>query len=122
MALEASRRFEQLNIYPNVYHINEGHAAFLTLERLKELLHLGLPFHVAVETVRSATVFTTHTPVPAGHDTFSIEMVEHYLGPLLSELSRHKQDIVALRARSPYGSIQYDPFGHEYGWTAQWGQ
>ena len=85
-----------LNIYPNVYHINEGHAAFLTLERLKELLHLGLPFHVAVETVRSATVFTTHTPVPAGHDTFSIEMVEHYLGPLLSELSRYKQDIVAL--------------------------
>ncbi|MDR6881633.1 alpha-glucan family phosphorylase [Bacillus sp. 3255] len=85
-----------LGIYPNVYHINEGHAAFLTLERLKELLHLGLPFHVAVETVRSATVFTTHTPVPAGHDTFSIGMVEHYLGPLLSELSRHKQSIVAL--------------------------
>lgn len=85
-----------LGIYPNVYHINEGHAAFLTLERLKELLHLGLPFHVAVETVRSATVFTTHTPVPAGHDTFSIEMVEHYLGPLLQQLSRHKQDIVAL--------------------------
>lgn len=85
-----------LGIYPNVYHINEGHAAFLTLERLKELLHLGLPFHVAVETVRSATVFTTHTPVPAGHDTFSIGMVEHYLGPLLHELSRHKQSIVAL--------------------------
>ncbi|MCY9660809.1 alpha-glucan family phosphorylase [Paenibacillus chondroitinus] len=85
-----------LGIYPNVYHINEGHAAFLTLERLKDLLHLGLPFHVAVETVRSATVFTTHTPVPAGHDTFSIGMVEHYLGPLFSELSRHKQAIIAL--------------------------
>ena len=76
-----------LGIYPNVYHINEGHAAFLTLERLKELLHLGLPFHVAVETVRSATVFTTHTPVPAGHDTFSVGMVEHYLGHLFKRAS-----------------------------------
>ncbi|WP_246320455.1 alpha-glucan family phosphorylase [Paenibacillus qinlingensis] len=85
-----------LGIYPNVYHINEGHAAFLTLERLKELLHLGLPFHVAVETVRSATVFTTHTPVPAGHDTFSVGMVEHYLGHLFSELSKHKQSIISL--------------------------
>ncbi|MBD0383504.1 alpha-glucan family phosphorylase [Paenibacillus sedimenti] len=85
-----------IGYYPNVYHINEGHAAFLTLERLKELLHLGLPFHVAVETVRAATVFTTHTPVPAGHDTFSIGMVEHYLGPLLQDLSRHKQEIIAL--------------------------
>ncbi|WP_261807659.1 alpha-glucan family phosphorylase [Paenibacillus sp. N3.4] len=85
-----------IHYYPNVYHINEGHAAFLTLERLKELLQLGLPFHVAVETIRSATVFTTHTPVPAGHDTFSIQMVEHYLSPMLQELSRYKQDIIAL--------------------------
>lgn len=85
-----------LDIYPNVYHINEGHAAFLTLQRLKELLHLGLPFHVAVETVRSATVFTTHTPVPAGHDTFSVGMVEHFLGQLFNELPQHKQGIIAL--------------------------
>ncbi|UJF32332.1 alpha-glucan family phosphorylase [Paenibacillus hexagrammi] len=85
-----------LGIYPNVYHINEGHAAFLTLERLKELLHLGLPFHVAVETVRSATVFTTHTPVPAGHDAFPLGMVEHHLGPLFSEMPAHKQDILNL--------------------------
>jgi len=82
--------------FPNVYHINEGHAAFLALERLKDLLHLGLPFYAAVETVRSATVFTTHTPVPAGHDTFNIAMVEHYLGPFFQQLSRHKQDILSL--------------------------
>ncbi|NEW08416.1 glycosyltransferase family 1 protein [Paenibacillus sp. SYP-B3998] len=85
-----------IGYYPNVYHINEGHAAFLTLERLKELLHLGLPFHAAIETIRSATVFTTHTPVPAGHDTFSIRTLEHYLGPLLQDLSRYKQQIVEL--------------------------
>ncbi|MEW9700617.1 alpha-glucan family phosphorylase [Paenibacillus sp. SI8] len=85
-----------IGYYPNVYHINEGHAAFLTLERLRELLHLSLPFHAAVETVRSATVFTTHTPVPAGHDTFSISMLEHHLGPLFQEVSRHKQDIIEL--------------------------
>ncbi|RTE08885.1 alpha-glucan family phosphorylase [Paenibacillus whitsoniae] len=85
-----------LGVFPNVYHINEGHAAFLTLERLKELIQLGLPFHVAVETVRSATVFTTHTPVPAGHDAFNIGMVEHYLGPYFSEVAAHKQAIIAL--------------------------
>ncbi|WNR45577.1 alpha-glucan family phosphorylase [Paenibacillus roseipurpureus] len=90
------RALRALGIYPNVYHINEGHAAFLALERLKELLHLGLPFHVAVETVRSATVFTTHTPVPAGHDTFSIHMIEHYLSSLFREIPKHKQDIIGL--------------------------
>jgi len=85
-----------LGIYPNVYHINEGHAAFLALERLRELLSLGLPFHAAVETVRSATVFTTHTPVPAGHDAFPYGMVEHHLGPLLGELSAYRQALLDL--------------------------
>ncbi|MCD1259860.1 alpha-glucan family phosphorylase [Paenibacillus athensensis] len=85
-----------LGIYPNVYHINEGHAAFLALERLRELLGLGLPFHAAVETVRSATVFTTHTPVPAGHDAFPYGMVEHHLGPLLGQLSAHRQALLDL--------------------------
>ncbi|MBP1993079.1 alpha-glucan family phosphorylase [Paenibacillus eucommiae] len=85
-----------LGISPSVYHMNEGHAAFLTLERLRELLDLGLPFQAAVETIRSATVFTTHTPVAAGHDAFPIGMAEYYLGPLLSKLPAYRQDLLGL--------------------------
>lgn len=85
-----------LDIYPSVYHINEGHAAFLTFERLRELLQLGLPFHAAVETVRAATVFTTHTPVPAGHDAFPMGMLEYHLSPLFNQLAPFRNDLTAL--------------------------
>ncbi|TVY09516.1 glycosyltransferase family 1 protein [Paenibacillus cremeus] len=67
-----------LDIPVGAYHINEGHAAFLTFERLREQLDQGLPFHVALELVRASTVFTTHTPVPAGHDAFPMPMYEYY--------------------------------------------
>ena len=65
---------------PAVYHTNEGHAGFLGLERIRELIAAGLTFDASVEAVRAATVFTTHTPVPAGIDRFGRDQVEHYLG------------------------------------------
>ena len=65
---------------PEVYHTNEGHAGFLSLERIRELVGAGLSFDEALETVRAATVFTTHTPVPAGIDRFPRELVEQYFG------------------------------------------
>ncbi len=68
---------------PEVYHCNEGHAGFLGLERISELVTgQGLDFDTALETVRAATVFTTHTPVPAGIDRFGKDQVERYLGNL----------------------------------------
>jgi starch phosphorylase len=85
-----------LGLFPTVYHINEGHSAFLTLECLKELIHKGLPFHAALEAVRAATVFTTHTPVPAGHDAFSPGMVEHHLSPLFAEIGGYRQELIEL--------------------------
>lgn len=64
---------------PQVYHANEGHAGFLTIERVRELVAAeGLSFEAALEAVRAGTVFTTHTPVPAGIDRFDIELVRKY--------------------------------------------
>ena len=65
---------------PEVFHTNEGHAGFLGLERIRELTEAGLGFDAAVEMVRAGTVFTTHTPVPAGIDRFPRELVEQYFG------------------------------------------
>ncbi|MCE1180562.1 MAG: alpha-glucan family phosphorylase [Micrococcales bacterium] len=69
---------------PDVYHSNEGHAGFLGVERIHELvLEQGLDFDQALESVRAATVFTTHTPVPAGIDRFESSLIErHFGGPL----------------------------------------
>lgn len=66
---------------PQVFHMNEGHAGFLGAERIRELVtDGGLDFDTALAVVRSSTVFTTHTPVPAGIDRFPVEMVRHYFG------------------------------------------
>ncbi|MEE1768570.1 alpha-glucan family phosphorylase [Streptomyces sp. JV185] len=65
---------------PEVFHTNEGHAGFLGLERIRELSGNGLDFDSAVEAVRAGTVFTTHTPVPAGIDRFDRELVARHFG------------------------------------------
>ncbi|OBA70905.1 glycogen phosphorylase [Mycolicibacterium elephantis] len=65
---------------PEVFHMNEGHAGFLGVERIRELIDAGLDFDTALTVVRSSTVFTTHTPVPAGIDRFPVEMVRRYFG------------------------------------------
>ncbi|MFF0788822.1 glycosyltransferase family 1 protein [Streptomyces spiralis] len=66
---------------PEVFHTNEGHAGFLGLERIAELCDGGLDFDAALEAVRAGTVFTTHTPVPAGIDRFDRELVARHFGP-----------------------------------------
>ncbi|KXW64463.1 glycogen phosphorylase [Mycolicibacterium phlei DSM 43072] len=65
---------------PEVFHMNEGHAGFLGAERIRELIDAGLDFDTALTVVRSSTVFTTHTPVPAGIDRFPVDMVRWYFG------------------------------------------
>ena len=64
------RALAALGIKPTVWHINEGHAAFLVLERMRALMQQGLDFDAALEAVAANTVFTTHTAVAAGHDHF----------------------------------------------------
>ncbi|GAS95619.1 glycogen phosphorylase glgP [Mycolicibacterium canariasense] len=65
---------------PEVFHMNEGHAGFLGAERIRELIDAGLDFDTALTVVRSSTVFTTHTPVPAGIDRFPVDLVKRYFG------------------------------------------
>ncbi|MEV5837128.1 alpha-glucan family phosphorylase [Nocardia sp. NPDC052112] len=65
---------------PDVFHMNEGHAGFLGVERIRELVSTGLDFDTALTAVRAATVFTTHTPVPAGIDRFPMPLVRRYFG------------------------------------------
>jgi phosphorylase/glycogen(starch) synthase len=73
------RVLRKLGIRPRVYHINEGHSAFLIFERIGTLMtEEGLSFEEASELVRGSTVFTTHTPVEAGNERFSRELIEHY--------------------------------------------
>jgi starch phosphorylase len=73
---------------PEVFHTNEGHAGFLGLERIREYTATGLSFDEALESCRAGTVFTTHTPVPAGIDRFPRELIERYFatGPVGSTL------------------------------------
>ncbi len=73
---------------PEVFHMNEGHAGFLGVERIRELIGAGLDFDTALTVVRSSTVFTTHTPVPAGIDRFPVEMIRRYFA---DERSREEQ-------------------------------
>lgn len=74
------RALEELGIVPELYHCNEGHAAFIGLERLRLMItNRNLTFQEALEVVRSSTLYTTHTPVPAGHDSFEEGMVRMYM-------------------------------------------
>lgn len=74
------RLLDTLGIQPSVYHLNEGHAAFAGLERLRKLVQNNkLSFYEALEVVRASSLFTTHTPVPAGHDHFSEDMLRTYM-------------------------------------------
>jgi len=88
---------QKLGIRPTVWHINEGHAAFLALERIRQkIAYEGLDFSTALEYVAVNTIFTTHTPVPAGHDHFSEGMVQAYFEHYYPELRLSREEFLAL--------------------------
>jgi starch phosphorylase len=80
------RALRALGYNPSVWHMNEGHAAFLTLERARELVQGGRDLAEALDLTRAQNVFTTHTPVPAGNDEFPLWLVEKHLAALWPEL------------------------------------
>lgn len=90
------RALRALGIKPDVYHINEGHAAFSGIERMREMVSAGLSPQTAIEVVRSSTVFTTHTPVPAGHDVFSPEQIDHYFHRIYPQVNLSRDEFIAL--------------------------
>ena len=92
------RVFRTLGLSPSVWHANEGHSAFMTLERVREFVQAGRPHAEAVERVRQSTVFTTHTPVPAGHDVFPFHHIEHHLAGYWDELGITREALLQLGA------------------------
>ena len=96
------KALKALGITPGVYHLNEGHSAFGPLEVIRERMHDdGMKFDDALREVARQTVFTTHTPVPAGHDRFSGEMVEEHLGPLRDQLGISYEQLMGLGRVEP---------------------
>jgi starch phosphorylase len=81
---------------PAVWHLNEGHAAFVTLQRLRDLLATGSSWEEALVEVRRTTVFTTHTPVPAGHDAFPFHLVEQHLASSWGSMNGHGEKFLEL--------------------------
>jgi starch phosphorylase len=81
------RALAAVGVSPTVFHMNEGHSAFLALERIRALMtQAELPFGAAFEQVTASTIFTTHTPVPAGNEVFDVELTQPYLEPIAREL------------------------------------
>jgi starch phosphorylase len=80
------RALRALGLAPSVWHINEGHSAFQILERCRERVAGGMDFAGALELIAAGTVFTTHTPVPAGHDIFDHQLMRHYFGEYVAGL------------------------------------
>jgi glycogen phosphorylase len=98
LGLGGVRALRALGVEPTVWHLNEGHAAFVVLQRVREALDQGVPFAQAVAEVRRTTVFTTHTPVPAGHDAFPFHLVETYLAGAWGSLGGVRDQFLALGA------------------------
>ncbi len=105
------RALRALGLAPVVWHANEGHSAFLTLERLRELVQSGLSHAEAAETVRHSTVFTTHTPVPAGHDVFPTHLMEQYFSGYWEQLGLTREAFLGL-------GEHHDSHGNGFNMTA----
>ncbi|BDP41438.1 alpha-glucan phosphorylase [Deinococcus aetherius] len=101
------RALRLLNVPAGVYHMNEGHAALLGLERVREYVGQGLDFRAALEAVASSTLFTTHTPVAAGNDAFAYDLMDRHLSGWPALLGTGRDDLYAL-AR------------HEQFWDGHW--
>jgi len=105
------RALKALGSDPAVWHLNEGHAAFVVLQRIRDLIEKGHSFDEALEEVRATTVFTTHTPVPAGHDAFPFNLVENHLAGAWGTLGEYRDRFMQLGA--------YDNgFGPQFNMTA----
>src|SRR5688572_24368455 len=90
------RALKAMGSAPTVWHLNEGHAAFVVLQRIRDLIENGQTFEAALEEVRRTTVFTTHTPVPAGHDAFPFNLVETHLAGAWGTLGGYREAFLAL--------------------------
>ncbi len=102
------RLLRRLNIQPHVYHMNEGHSAFLLLELIREKVVSGMSFEEAAAQVKKQSIFTTHTPVPAGHDAFSFHMVEQYFHDYWPEMGISREQFLRLGGHQEEWGIAFN--------------
>jgi starch phosphorylase len=96
LGLGGVRALRAMGIEPTIWHLNEGHAAFVALQRIWDHIEQGVAFESALEQVRTTTVFTTHTPVPAGHDAFPFQLVETHMAGAWGSLGEYRERFMAL--------------------------
>ena len=102
------RALRALGIDAGAFHLNEGHAGFVILQRIRELIDKGQTFESALEEIRATTIFTTHTPVPAGHDAFPFQLVEKHLAGCWGTLGPHRAEFLALGAHDNGEGTQFN--------------
>jgi starch phosphorylase len=102
------RALKALGSDPVVFHLNEGHAAFVVLQRIRDLIEQGVEFDEALADIRQTTVFTTHTPVPAGHDAFPFYLVEKHLAGCWGTLGANRERFLALGSYDSGGGAQFN--------------
>jgi len=102
LGIGGCRALDALGLKPTVFHMNEGHSAFLALERIRCFMTRDkLSFGEAREVASASQIFTTHTPVPAGHDYFPADLMDRYFGDYLAAVSMPRKDFLALGRRNP---------------------
>jgi len=102
------RALKAIGSAPSVFHLNEGHAAFVVLQRIRDLIEKGSSFDTALEEIRRTTVFTTHTPVPAGHDAFPFSLVEKHLAGCWGTLGPNRDRFLALGSYDNGSGAQFN--------------
>jgi starch phosphorylase len=102
------RALRAMGISPGVLHLNEGHSGFAVFEAIRSRMEdEGLDFYAAASQIPREVIFTTHTPVPAGHDRFSAELIEEHLGPLREQLGISQENLMGFGREQPtdYGEL-----------------
>jgi glycogen phosphorylase len=102
------RALRALGSEPGAFHLNEGHAGFVVLQRIRDLLERGTSFDDALDEIRRTTIFTTHTPVAAGHDAFPFHLVEKHLASAWGTLGAHRERFLALGAYDNGAGMQFN--------------
>ncbi len=109
LGIGGMKAVEAVGINPSTVHLNEGHAAFAGLELARSLVERGFDAHEALDAVRRRTLFTTHTPVPAGNDTYPVDQVRAALEPIAGQLGIDPWDLVRQGRTRP--DDDHEPFG-----------
>jgi starch phosphorylase len=102
------RALKALGVNVGAFHLNEGHAAFVVLQRIHDYVERGRSFDDALDSIRKTTIFTTHTPVAAGHDAFPFHMVEKHLAGAWGTLGPHRDRFLALGAHDSGGGVLFN--------------